>query len=255
MSETILVTGGTGMLGRCLVPTLLHAGHNVRLLGRRRGDPAAEHFSADLAGSPDLRAALGGITTVIHAGSSPWNKMQAVDIEGTRKLLSACGEIRNFVYVSITGVDRIPVAYYKVKHEAERIIGQSKVPYTIVRTTQFHPFVEYLLKKAAVLPYQAKLQPIHLNEAADRIMQAAVGEPKGMMIEAGGPDVFTLGELKEQWEQARGRRKWALPLPVIGRAMRALDEGGATCPNGFRGKVGWKDWLGTQFRSKTIAQL
>ena len=243
MPETILVTGGTGMLGRCLVPKLLHAGYKVRLLGRRRGDAGAEHFAADLAGSPDLCAALGGITTVIHAASSPWNKMQAVDIEGTRKLLSACAEIRNFVYVSITGVDRIPLPYYKVKYEAEQIIGQSKVPFTIVRTTQFHPFVEYLVEKTPVLPYQVKLQPIDLYEAADRIMRAAVGEPQGMMIEAGGPDIITLGQLKEQWEQARGRRRWALPLPVIGRALRALDAGAATCPNGFRGKVSWKDWL------------
>ena len=50
--------------------------------------------------------------------------------------------VRHFVYVSIVGVDRIPVAYYRHKLEAERRVVAGGMPWTIVRATQFHDLID-----------------------------------------------------------------------------------------------------------------
>jgi uncharacterized protein YbjT (DUF2867 family) len=63
---------------------------------------------------------------------------------------AGCGHL---VYVSIVGVDRIPLAYYQAKLDVERRIeGQQAVPWTIQRATQFHPFVAAALTKLMRLP-------------------------------------------------------------------------------------------------------
>src|SRR5689334_10174396 len=112
----ILVTGGTGTLGRAVVPVLIGAGHEVRVMTHR---PAAAApvgggaiAAADLSTGHGLAEAVRGVDAVVHLASAPYQGRRTVevDVEGTRRLLAAAraSGVRHLLDVSIVGVDRVP---------------------------------------------------------------------------------------------------------------------------------------------------
>ena len=147
---TVLITGGTGALGPHLVDAMSSAGHDVRVVSRQSSPPSAvpgvTWVAGDLASGAGLRAAVRNVDVVVHAASDP-RRARAVDVEGTRRLTQAAraAGVSHLVYVSIVGVDAIPLGYYQRKLEAEALVEASGVPWTILRATQFHSFVAYLL--------------------------------------------------------------------------------------------------------------
>src|SRR5688500_14189043 len=145
----VLVTGGTGNLGRALTLAVTAAGHTVRIMSRRaRPQSPANSFEwaqSDIALGEGVREAVAGVAAILHAASDP-RRAQAVDVNGTRRLVEAAqaGGIAHLIYVSIVGIDDIPYSYYKRKREAEEIIKSSGVPHSILRATQFHSLVDSL---------------------------------------------------------------------------------------------------------------
>ena len=219
---TILITGGTGRLGRHVVHALQSRSLDHRILSRRPGDG---HVVADLATGEGLVAALDGVDTVLHLATS-----RSKDIGQTRHLLSAmAGSNARLVFISIVGVDRIPFGYYRDKVASEQAIEASGVPYTIIRVSQFHGFVsefldaQHRLPVTVVLPVSA--QTIHLPEVAERLADLAQQGPQGRVPDLGGPEQLTLHEYARQWQQHRGVRRpiWTLRLP--GRTMAAFRAG------------------------------
>src|SRR5690242_7494136 len=108
MQHNILVTGGTGTLGRHLVPRLQAAGNKIRVLSRSNHEAGMgiEFVSGDLATGEGVEAAVQGIETIVHcAGSSKG------DEEKTRNLVQAAlgAGVRHLVYISVVGADRVPV--------------------------------------------------------------------------------------------------------------------------------------------------
>ena len=145
----ILVTGGTGFIGRTLVRHLLSSGQEVRTLLRPsksspklpRGIPVEAAVSSML-DERSLRAALRGVDTVFHlAGNerhSSRARLQEVDIQGTQVLVHAAAQagVQRILYISHLGADQnsaYPVL--KAKGLAEHAIIQSGVPYTIFRSS------------------------------------------------------------------------------------------------------------------------
>jgi nucleoside-diphosphate-sugar epimerase len=107
----VLVTGGTGNLGRDVVKQLRESGHRARVFSRKPGT-REDWAQGDLATGEGLDAALHEMDAVIHAGSAarePW-KTRATDVEGTRKLLLAAARanIKHVVYISIVGMEGAP---------------------------------------------------------------------------------------------------------------------------------------------------
>src|SRR3990172_6438701 len=149
----ILVTGGSGGLGSELVPRLAAAGHTVRVLSRRPRPPSTntEWAQGDLATGEGLAEAVSGVDAVIHAATSPFRRTRQTDVEGTRRLLDAAGAAGepHFFYISIVGIDRIPLPYYKAKLAAEKLVEESAIPYTILRATQFHSLIDRFLRPLA----------------------------------------------------------------------------------------------------------
>jgi hypothetical protein len=200
------------------------------------------------AGVPD---ALKGVDTVIHAASDP-RRSDAVDVGGTRlggEAARAAGAI-HVVYVSIVGIDRIPVPYFRDKLAAEEIVAAG-LPgaHSIVRATQFHSFVDMQLRRAArfplvmPLPTRFQLQSAAPADAADYILRCAADGPGGRRPDFGGPEVLTLGEAAAAWKIARAVRRAILPLPVPGKVGAAFRAGASTVPDGAHGTVRWRDWL------------
>src|SRR5207244_2439574 len=145
---TILVTGAAGHLGRDFVRIAAAAGHTIQALSRQPA-PAGGSLrwvTGDLSTGDGLAAAVDGMDAVVHAAGEPRNAL-AVDVDGTRRLSDAAHQagVSHFVFVSILGVDRIPAAYYRHKLAAERIVADSGVPFSILRASQFHYFVDMLL--------------------------------------------------------------------------------------------------------------
>lgn len=252
----ILLTGGTGGLGRELVRAAEAAGHTVHVASRRArpadAPPAREWARMDVETGDGVRDALAGVDAVIHAASDP-RRHAIVDVRGTEALARAAREAGtpHLVYVSIVGIDRIPFPYYASKLRAEQIIEGSGVPHSILRITQFHSLVDAMLAGFARVPFvlpapaSFRFQSCATSEAADRLVCAAEAGPGGRLADFGGPEVRTLGEMAEPWKAVRGVRKPTVPLPLPGLVAAAFRAGRNTLQagGGERGTVRWEDWL------------
>ncbi|KUM71641.1 SDR family oxidoreductase [Streptomyces curacoi] len=240
---TILVTGGTGTLGRLVTERLRADGHEVRVLSRH-----AQPYAVDLRkGGPGLDAAVAGVDTIVHCASSPGGG----DEEAAGHLLTAARNagVRHLVYISIVGVDRVPFGYYKSKLAVERLIEKSGLGWTVLRTTQFHDLlvrVFGILSKSPVmlLPAGVKDQPIEVAEVADRLAELALGSPAGRVEDMGGPEVRTLDALARAYLAATGRRRLVVNVPLWGKAYRAFRSGGHLTPGRAVGKGTFGGYLG-----------
>lgn len=250
----ILLTGATGVLGRELHPRLLDAGHKV--LAASRSPPTGidgDWVELDLIDGTGIAEAVAEVEVVVHAASDVRGDSEAVDVHGTERLLDAAegAEVDNFVYVSIVGIDEIPFSYYDHKLDAERAVETSAVPSTIIRSTQFHPFVAYLLYVVSRLPIWPlptafRLQPIDTGEAADSIVEHATADAVGRVPDIGGPNVSTLGELAKAYREHRDVWRPIIRLPLPGSMASAFRAGKATCPDGDLAAITWEEWLAGQ---------
>lgn len=249
-----LLTGATGVLGRELAPRLREAGHDVRAASRSPPTGCeGEWVELDLTDGRGVQEAVAGVDVVVHAASDARGDSEAVDVRGTERLLDAATDagVENFVYVSIVGIDEIPYAYYEHKLAAERAVASSAVPSTIVRSTQFYPFVAYLLGVVSRLPVwplptDFTLQPIDAGDAAEAIADHATVEAAGRVPDIGGPNVLSVRELAEAYRERRGLRRPIVRLPIPGSVASAFRAGEATCPDRDVGTVTWEEWLTAQ---------
>ncbi|CAN5365532.1 NAD(P)H-binding protein [soil metagenome] len=222
-SSTILVTGGTGTLGRPTVAALRDAGHDVRVLSRAAGNG---RLVGDLATGAGLAAALAGVDTVVHLAT---NARKDSGQTATLLTAAAAAQVRHLVYISIVGIDDIPFAYYVDKLACERLIERSGIPFTILRATQFHDFVAKFLRPLRRLPFLIALdvsdQPIAVEEVAARLAELVDAPPAGRVDDIGGPEQKTVRELVDIWQTAHQTTKpvWMLRLP--GKTIRAYQRG------------------------------
>ncbi|MEU9145693.1 NAD(P)H-binding protein [Streptomyces sp. NPDC048349] len=239
--STILVTGGTGNLGSLVTERLRAAGHAVRVLSRH----AADH-PVDLRDGRGLDAAMAGVEVVVHCASSP----RGGDEDAARHLIGAArraGTVRNLVYISIVGVDAVPLGYYKAKLRVERLLEQSGLGVTVLRTTQFHDLVAQVVDAAAKLPvvplpYGVRVQPIAVEEVADRMAELAVPTPSGRVPDMGGPEIRTLADLGRAYLAATGRRRRVVPVPLWGRAYAGFRRGGHLAPSHAAGRDTFEEY-------------
>lgn len=225
---TIVVTGGTGTLGRHVTERLRGTGHEVRVVSRH-----STPYAVDLRDGKGLDAALEGAATVVHCASTPTGG----DERAARLLIDAAGRagVTHLAYISIVGVDRVPLGYYRTKLAVERLVERSGLGWTILRTTQFHDLVVRLLEGSArlpVLPVPAGVpdQPVEVREVAERLAELAVAGPAGRVPDMGGPEVRTLEDLARAYLRAAGRRRRVVPVPLAGGTYRAFRAGGHLTP-------------------------
>ena len=245
----VLLTGGTGTLGRRLRPRLEAAGHDVRILSRRPGPAVAQ---GDLVTGAGLDDAARDIDVIAHCATSPFRRTRRTDVDGTQRLLDAAGDSRpHVVYVSIVGVDRIPFPYYQAKLATEELVGRSGLPHTILRATQFHELLADLFGRLPILPALrgVTLQPLDADECAARLAELVAGAPAGRVADIGGPHVRTMRDLARLYKDAWGSHRPVVGVPIAGKAARAFKAGHNVCPDNAYGKVTWEQWLMERFGS------
>lgn len=263
MNPKILITGGSGTLGRKLLHPLLKTGNTVRISSRgprKATIPAeVEWAQASLETGEGLTQALQGIGTIIHAASG----LGKVDIENTHKLVEHAHQagVRHLFYISIVGIEHFPrFSYYVAKLAAERIIETSGIPYTILRATQFHELLDrvfipmlFKLPFIAPVPTDFKFQLVDVGEVATRMTELVQAGPAGHVPEMGGPKVYTLGELAKTWATVHGIKRKIVHLPFPGATARAYREGKNTTPD-RSGKITWEQYLSQKY-GKSVQSL
>jgi uncharacterized protein YbjT (DUF2867 family) len=247
----ITVTGGSGLLGKVLVPRLAAVGHQVKVMthsGRRV--VGAPSVSADLLTGAGVPEAVSGAECVIHLATAPRGDTRKVDVQGTQGLVEYARRagVAHLIYHSIVGIERVPYPYYKAKLDAEKAVQGGQVPWTILRATQFFGFVDRLLRERAELPIMFvprgwQVQPVDAGEVSAKLMECVQAGPRAMLPEFGGPDVATSEQLAEAWRTAHAIHRPLLALPFPGRLSRALARGGITCPNNRFGRISWTQWM------------
>ncbi|MFG2131429.1 SDR family oxidoreductase [Streptomyces sp. NPDC048751] len=243
---TILVTGGTGTLGRLVTERLRADGREVRVLSRH-----TQPYAVDLReGGSGLDAAAEGVDTIVHCASTP----RGGDERAATNLVAAArrAQVGHLVYISIVGVDRVPFGYYRTKHTVERLIEESGLGWTVLRTTQFHDLLVQLfqgLAKSPVMPLPAGVrdQPIEVREVAARLAELATGAPVGRTDDMGGPEVRTFKSLAQAYLAATGRRRLLTNVPLWGAAYRGFRDGGHLAPDQAVGKGTFEEYLERRF--------
>jgi uncharacterized protein YbjT (DUF2867 family) len=244
----IAIVGGTGTLGRPVTAALAERGHEVRVLSR------SSEYPVDLTTGEGLPEALDGCAAVVDASNASSPKRAArVLIEGSRRLLAAEQDagVSHHVCVSIVGCDRVPVGYYRVKVEQERVVEQGPMPWSIVQATQFHELAAAALAAAGkfrLVPVpNMTLQTIAAAEVAHTVADVAEGAPRLGRIRVGGPEIRTARDLARTWCEVTGRRAVLLPVPVPGKLGRALRDGALTAGKpDVTGAITFADWLATR---------
>jgi uncharacterized protein YbjT (DUF2867 family) len=248
----VLVTGGTGALGREVVNGLRASGHRVRVLSRR-GGTGADWVQGDLGTGKGIDAAVADMEAVVHAGSAaaqPW-RLQAVDVTGTQRLLEAAkrAHVKHFVYTSIVGMEGIAYPYYRSKLAAEAIVAKDLVPWSILRATQFHTLMETFLggfsrlPRIAAVPFSWQFQPVDTRDVAARLVEITTGEPGGRLPDFGGPEVRTFQSLAESWLRARRLNKRLVNLRLPTKFSRQVAEGKLLSPEHRDGKTTFEQYL------------
>jgi uncharacterized protein YbjT (DUF2867 family) len=246
MDGTILVTGGTGTLGRVVVDRLRTAGGDPRVLSRLAGPG---RVVGDLGTGTGIDDAVRGATVIAHCATA-WRG----DTATTRTLVDAarrCGADPHLLYVSIVGVDRVPLGYYREKLAVERLIEVAGLPWTIQRATQLHDLLAGLfgaLSRSPVLPVPAgtRVQPADVHDVADRLVRLAGGAPAGRVPDLGGPQVRPMADLARAWLAATGCRRLVLPVRLPGPVARGYRSGGHLAPGHADGRITFEEYLASR---------
>jgi uncharacterized protein YbjT (DUF2867 family) len=252
----ILVTGGTGTLGRLVVPRLRDANHPVRVLSRHphAQQNGIEFVTGDLATGEGIEAAVEGAEIIVHcAGSSKGDEDKA---ENLVRAASRAGA-RHLVYISVVGADRIPVVsrvdraafgYFASKLAAERVVADSGLPWTTLRAAQFHDLILMTARQIArlpVIPVPAgfRFQPVDAGEVAARLGELALGTPAGLVPDIAGPRVYGMAELLRGYLRARRKHRLMMPVRIPGKAARAFRAGANLAPERAVGHRTWEEFL------------
>lgn len=160
--------------------------------------------------------------------------------------------MRHLVYISIVGVDRVPLRYYKSKLAVERLVEESGLGWTVLRATQFHDLLVMVLQGLSKLPVLFLLgrcpgQPVEVAEVADRLVELAAGAPAGRVEDLGGPETRTFESLARAYLKASGRRRAVVNVPLWGAAYRGFRSGGHLTPQRAVGKGTFEEYLVGRF--------
>lgn len=238
----ILVTGATGYVGGRLVPRLLELGYRVRALAR---DPARlqgrpwsnqiEIVQGDALRAETLPPAMAGVDVayyMIHsmqktADKSPFHERDLLAARNFGRAAAEAG-VRRIIYLGGLGdPDSDLSRHLRSRQETGEALGEFGVPVTEFRCgivvgsgSASFEMIRYLTERLPIMVcpkwVYTRVQPIGIRNVLDYLVAALdVPESEGKVIEIGGADVLTYAEMMLQYAEARGLRRWLIPVPVL----------------------------------------
>lgn len=249
----ILVTGGTGFIGRSLIRTLISSGEKVRVLLRPSQDSpnfprgvAVEVAVSSFTDQRSLRAALKDVDILFHLAGAERQGLKGnltqVDVDGTATLMRACRDtsVKRVIFVSHHGSDRgsaFPVL--KAKGIAENWIINSGVPYTIFRTgavfgpgDQFTEPIARLLKRSPFVFFVPEegatlLQPLWVEDLVTCLLLASEDERMAnRVLSMGGIESLSYAEIVKTIMKQMGIKRVLVSLnpDVLRRLTLYIDQ-------------------------------
>ncbi|WKG02415.1 SDR family oxidoreductase [Mycolicibacterium sp. HK-90] len=250
MPRTVLVTGATGTLGHHVVPEATDAGHHVRALSRqdRVGYTGVHWHQADLLSSDGLDAALDGVDVIVHCATQATG---GKDVKAARNLIEAARRtgVEHLIYISIVGIEDIPLPYYKTKLRVEQTLETSGVGHTILRATQFHELIEKTFSAQRFSPLlwtlrDVRFQPIDTRDVATRLVALIDSEPAGRVTDIGGPAVHSHPELGQMYLSAHNSVRRVARFTLPGRIVAGYRSGANLTPENAIDGTSFQDYLG-----------
>lgn len=253
----VLVTGGTGLIGEGVLPCLLRAGHEVRLLARHAEGAArvwpenVEAFPADVTDTASLREAASGCDVVVHVTgiakeSPPDLTFDGVNVEGTRNVVREAqrAHVRRFVYVSSLGAPTGRSAYHRSKRAAEAIVREFDGEWIVLRPGKVYgpdddvvSMLLHLVRTMPVVPVVAsgeqRFQPIWYQDFGAVVAEAV--QRSGLVataLDVAGVEVTTTNDVLDRLSDltATTPRRLGIPAPVVALGTKVADVFGIDLP-------------------------
>lgn len=242
----IIVIGGTGLIGTKVVAKLREKGHEVLA--------ASPSTGVNSITGEGLAGAFAGAQVVVDVANAPvWEDQAVLDFFTTsgRNILSAeaAAGVGHHVALSVVGTDRLlGSGYFRGKMAQENLITASPVPYTIVRATQFFEFVKGIAQAATegdtVRVPSAMMQPVAAEDVADAMVDAALAEPVGGIVEVAGPEQIRQDELIRQFLVTTADPRTVLTDDAALYSGVVLDDRSLTPDADARlGSIRFGDWV------------
>lgn len=242
----IVVIGGSGLIGTKVVTNLRQQGHEVVAASPASG--------VNTLTGEGLAEALTDARVVVDVANSPSFEDKAVleffETSG-RNLLAAeaAAGVGHHVALSVVGTNRLLASgYFRAKMAQENLIKASKIPYTILRSTQFFEFVSSIARSATegqtVRLSPALVQPVLSDDVAAALADIAVEEPLNGTIELAGPEPIRLDELVRRFLKAsRDARKVTTDVHALYFGTELNDQSLTPGDNPRIGPTRFEDWL------------
>ena len=242
----IVIIGGTGLIGSKLVTRLREQGHQAV--------PASPDTGVNTLTGDGVAQVLTGAAVVIDVSNSPSFDDAAVlrffeTSTGNLLAAEAAAGVGHHVALSIVGSDRVPASgYLRAKVAQEKLIERSRIPYSIVRATQFFEFVKRITDEATdgnrVRIAPVLFQPMAAADVASAVAKVAVGAPLNGVVEVGGPQQFRFDEFIRLGLRARHDAREVVADPHARYFGAELDER-SLVPDADAGlgEIRFEDWL------------
>jgi uncharacterized protein YbjT (DUF2867 family) len=241
----ILVIGGSGLIGKKLIPLLRERDHEAV--------SASPSSGVNTITGQGLAPALAGADVVVDVTNSPsWEDQAVLEFfeTSTRNILAAeaAAGVKHHVALSIVGADRIPDSgYMRAKVAQEKLIKASGVPYTILRATQFFEFLGAIAGTGAdtVRVPDAPMQPLAADDVAAALADVAVGSPASGVLEVAGPEAQSMAAFVGKALAASGDTRRVVADRQARYYGAALDDLGLR-PRGANPRIAptrFNDWL------------
>jgi uncharacterized protein YbjT (DUF2867 family) len=242
----IVVIGGTGLIGSKTIPILRQGGHEAIA--------ASPNTGVNTITGEGLKGAMDGTQVVIDLANSPSFEDTAVleffETSG-RNLLAAeaAAGVRHHVALSIVGTDRTPDnGYFRAKVAQEKLIEKSRIPYTIIRSTQFMEFLRAIADSSVaggvVRLSPGLFQPIAADDVATIVADVALAAPRSGIVEIAGPERAPFNEIVARYLKALGDPRQVVSDPEA-RYWGGRVEERSLVPLGEArlGRIGLDEWL------------
>jgi uncharacterized protein YbjT (DUF2867 family) len=253
----IVVIGGSGLVGKKVVPNLLQRGHEVVA--------ASPSSGVNTVTGEGLAPALAGAQVVVDLSNAPsWedNAVLAFFETSGRNLLAAeaAAGIGHHVALSVVGTDRLLASgYFRAKMAQEKLIKAGAIPYTIVRATQFFEFVggiaQFSTQGQTVRLPPALMQPISADDVAAVMADVALAKPLNGTLELAGPERIRQDDLVRQFLKATGDTRTVITDPKAPYYGVAVNDQSLTPGDHPRlGPTRFEDWLRHNAKPGAAAQ-